>query len=128
MFNEKPIVAAVHPNLIEELKERKRAIEEETGRKTKGGLTCFSEMAALELRTLRLSGKELMEKISKLKTPPIKKIVENGTETEYVPYEFFKKLYILSSVLNKKKDRNSFIIDVSKVKGLKKNEIQYFWR
>ena len=126
MNEPRPIVAAIHPNLIEEFKIRKKLIEDETGRKTKGGITCFSEMAAFELKLLRLSGDELMKNILKIKNPPIKRIIENDKEVEYVPYEYFKKIYIYTSLLNKKKDTKQFSIQVTKLKGINKNEINFF--
>jgi len=102
-------------------------IEDETGRKTKGGLTCFSEMAAHELKCMRLTGEELLKEIIKTNHPPVKKFLVNGVETEFVPYEIFKKLYIFSTALKKKKDHKQIRVEVSKIRGLKKNEISYFW-
>ncbi len=127
--NERPIVAAIHPTLINELKIRKEEIEKETGRKAKGGITCFSELAALELRSIRQSGNKIYNEILKIKCIPVKKIIKkNGVETEYVPYEFFKKIYILASALKHKKDEKQIKIEITKIKGLKKNEIKYFWK
>lgn len=126
-FKIRPIVVAVHPSLIEELKLRKAAMEEVTLRKTKGGLTNYSEMAAMELRILRQTGDSLFMEICKLKKPPIKKITEFGIEREYVPYEIFKKLYICASALYKKKDKQQFRVEVAKIKGQQKNEIKYIY-
>lgn len=127
MEEERPIVAALHPKLIEELKIRKEVIERETGRKAKGGVTCFSEMAALELRAIRQSGERILKEIYRLKEFPIKKIVIDGREEEFVPRELFKKIFIFCSVLSRKKDQNSIKIEMTKIRGLKKNEVKYFW-
>jgi hypothetical protein len=126
MEAQKPIVVAVHPNLVNEFKIRKEQIESETGRKTKGGITNFSEMAAYELKILRMSGDEIMEGILKIKNPPIHRIIVEGMELEFVPYELFKKLFIYSSALNKKKDQKQLHLEVTRVKGTHKNEIKYF--
>lgn len=127
MLYTRPIVVAVHPNLVDELKQRRDLMEKETGRKTKGGITCFSEMAAFELMLLRASGENIMREILNLDNIPIHKCFENGIEKEFVPYEIFKKLYIYSSALNKKKDIKQIKVEVSKIKGMKKNEIKYLF-
>lgn len=124
---ERPIVAAVSPDLIEELKFRQAILEDETGRKTRGGLTTFSKLAARELKAMRCSGEELMFQLIKNKNPPVRKFLVNGAELEFVPYELYKKLYILASALNKKKDQQQIHVEVSKIKGLKKNEVKMFW-
>lgn len=120
-------VVAVHPKLLEELKIRKDMVENETGRKAEGGITAFSEMAALELRSIRNSGSRIMSEILKLKSIPVKKFVINGVEREFVPYELFKRLIIMASVLNRKKDQPSLKIEITKIRGLKKNEIKYLY-
>lgn len=124
---ERPIVAAIHPKLIDELKIRKEIIEKETERKTKGGITCFSELAALELKSIRLSGEKIYKEILKIKNLPMQKLIKNGIEREYVPYEIFKKLLILASSLNRKKDQKQLKLEITKIRGLKKNEIKYVW-
>jgi len=128
MFEERDvIVAAVSKDLIEELKFRQAIMETETGRKTRGGLTTFSKLAARELKAMRCSGEELMFELIKNKNPPVKKFNINGSELEFVPYELYKKLYIFASALNKKKDQQQIHVEVSKIKGLKKNEVKMFW-
>ena len=132
MFNtyERPITVAVHPKLIEELKFRKEFIEKYTGRRAKGGLTTFSETAAMELKAIRESGNKIMSeimKIMKIKDNYFKKISDMGIEREYVPFEIFKKMYILCSVLNRKKDHNLLKMEVTKIRGLDKNEIIHLW-
>ena len=124
---DRPVAVAVSPKLIEELKFRKDSIEGETGRKAKGGITAFSELAALELKSVRMSGEKIFSEILKLKNVPIKKILVNGVEREFVPYEIFKKIYIFSSALSHKKDQTPMRIEVTKLRGLKKNEIKCFW-
>jgi len=133
MFNidERPVTVAVHPKLIDELKHRKESIEKETGRKAKGGLTTFSEMAAMELNSIREGGEKIMQEIFKtykIKDLPVKRFSNMGIEEEYVPYEIFKKLYILCSVLSRKKDQTPIRLEVTKIRGLNKNEIIYFWK
>lgn len=125
MFDIRPIIAAIHPSMVEELKIRKETLEKETGRKTRGGITCFSELAALELRLIRLSGDKILQEMFSLKNPPIKKIIENGIEKEYVSYEVYKKLFLYLSVLSKKKDSQQIILEINKLKGMKKNEILF---
>jgi hypothetical protein len=124
---ERPIVAAVHPKLIEELKHRQISMEEATGRKTRGGMTTFSEQAGYELESIRTSGQRIMSEIFKLKEVPIKKFIINGIELDFVPYEYYKKLYIFSSVLHKKKDQKQIKVEVQKIKGLQKDEVKIFW-
>ena len=125
--DERPVVAAIHPKLIEELKIRKETIEKETGRKAKGGVTCFSEMAALELRSIRYSGDKILTEILKFKDVPIQKLIINGREEEFVSREIFKKVFIFCSVLSRKKDQSPIKVEITKIRGLKKNEIKYFW-
>lgn len=124
---DRAVVAAVHPELVEELKFRQAILEQETGRKTRGGLTTFSKLAARELKAMRCSGEQLMFELFKQKNVPVRKFLVNGSELEFVPYECFKKLYIYSSALNKKKDQQQIHVEVAKIKGLKKNEVRMFW-
>jgi len=124
---ERPIVAAIHPSMIRELKLRKELIETETKRKARGGITCFSEMAAMELSFIRKSGEEIYNEITKLNKINIKKININGVSTPFVPYDIFKKLYIITSILKTKKDNKLIQMEITKIKGLKKNEIKYLW-
>lgn len=126
MLEERPIVIAAHPNLIEEFKIRKKIIEDETSRKNRGGLTVISEMAAMELKMIRMSGDKIYNEILKIKSPIIKQFSEEPNNC-YVPYELYKKLYILSSTLYKKKDQQQINVEISKIKGLKKNEVKCFW-
>lgn len=125
--NVRPIVASVHPNLISELKIRQMRFEEEIGRPTKGGLIIFSKMAAEELRFIRLSGEQLYREILGLKSIYPKEINLDGVKKLYVPFEDFKRLFIYSSVLNKKKDEKQVKLEINKIKGLKKSEITFLW-
>jgi len=120
-------VVAVHPRLLEELKIRKEIIENEIGRKFEGGITCFSNLASIELWSIRQSGNKILKDILKLEKIPVSKFTVNGSETEFVPYWIFKNLYILLSVLKNKKDNNLIRAEITKLRGLKKNEIKYFW-
>jgi len=124
---DRPVVAAINKKLIDELKIRKDTIESETGRKAKGGITCFSELAALELMSIRQTGDKIFKEILKIKNIPVKKFTENGIEKEFVPYELFKKLLLLSSTLSRKKDQVTLKVEMIKIRGLKKNEVRYFW-
>ena len=101
---ERPIVVAVHPTLIAELKYRRDTMQEELGRKTKGGLTLFSQLAAKELRSIREKGNEIFKEISHNRKPKVFIMNIDGFNQEVVLYEDFKKLYIYSTILNKKKD------------------------
>lgn len=127
MNGDRPVTVAINPRLIEELKVRKETIENETERKAKGGITCFSELAALELKSIRQSGDKIFKEILKIKKVQIKKIIERGVEREYVPYEIFKKLFIFSSALNRKKDQKQIKLEITKIRGIKKNEIKFLW-
>lgn len=123
----RPIVAAVHPNLINELKIRQKQLQEETGRPTKGGLIIFSQIAAEELRCMRLSTAYIynqIKNISELK--PIEINSEDGIKM-FVPFEKYKKLLVFVSAINKKKDNNQIRLEIQKIKGLKKNEIKFPW-
>jgi len=123
---ERPIVAAVHPTLIEELKIRQRIFEEETGSPARGGLTTFSQLAAQELKAVRMSGNKISEEIEGLKELPSRKFNVEGAILDFVPREAYKKLYIFASALKRKKDMPQIRVDVSKIKGLKKHELQFF--
>lgn len=124
---ERPIVAAVHHKLIEELRKRQEMMESATGRKTRGGMNTFSEQAGHELELIRASGDKIMHDIFQMKEVPIKKFVVDGIELDFVPYEYYKKLLIYSSVLCKKKDQQQIRVEVQKIKGLQKNEVKLFW-
>jgi hypothetical protein len=124
---ERPIVAAIHPNLARELKIRKEMFEQETSRPTKGGLTIFSQLAAEELRAMRESGKRIIQEIYKVSKVKVFKIEVEGVIKDFVDYGDFKRLYIYSSALNKKKDRPQIRLEVQKIKGLKKNEVKFLW-
>jgi hypothetical protein len=124
---ERPIVAAIHPNLARELKIRKEIFEDETCRPTKGGLTIFSQLAAEELRAMRGSGKRIIQEIYRVSKVKVYKIEVEGVINDFVNYEDFKKLYIYSTALSKKKDQQQIRLEVQKVKGLKKNEVKFLW-
>jgi len=120
---ERPVVVQVHRDLIEELKIKKQKFLKELGTKTRGGITTFSKLAAYELKLLRKSSEQIEKEIvNHDKNIKVERI--NGKD--YVPYEFYKKLFIYTSVLYKKKDQPSIKLDVSKLKGLKKNEIIFY--
>jgi hypothetical protein len=120
-------IVAVHPRLKEELKLRKDLIENETGKPTKGGITTFSAMAAMELKALRQSSDQIIKEVLKLKEIRANKFIVNGKEESFIPYEVYKKLFIFLSVISRKKDNNPIRVEITKIKGLKKNEIKYFW-
>lgn len=122
----RPIVAAVHPNLINELKFRQSELEQETGRKIRGGLTIFSELAAEELRYMRVSGEVLKKALQKLQVKTFK-IDINGESVTVVSYEDYKKLFRVATALSKKKDQQQIKLEIQKIKGLKKNEVRFLW-
>jgi len=124
---ERPVVVAVHPKLEVELKKRKKELESVTERPIKGGLTTYSEFAAFELEGIRKSGEIIMKEILKLKEIPIREIEISGAKRQFVAYEHFKKLFIFTSILNKKKDHKQINVDLSKLKGLKKNNAEIYW-
>ncbi|MDD4110152.1 MAG: hypothetical protein PHS54_01210 [Clostridia bacterium] len=124
---ERPVVIAVHPKLEFELKQRKEELESITGRPIKGGLTTYSEFAAFELEGIRKSGDEINQEILKIKDNHIKEIEINGVMMPFVPYEHYKKLFIFASILKKKKDQQQINVDLSKLKGLKKNDVKIYW-
>ena len=129
--NERPKIVGVHQKLLDELKIRERIFEKETGRPTWGRRLIFSEMAAMELKAIRESGDKITKEILldfKDKELPIKKIEIGNELVEYVPYEIFKKLFNMVSILSRKKDQAIIQLDVTKIKGLKKNEIICFWK
>ena len=128
MFQPRPIVAAIDPLMVEEFKLRKKALEDITGRKTKDGLTCYSKWSAIELKLFRLSSEELLKEIFKFKDPPIKKFLENGNMTDYVLYSDFIKLFKYINALNlNKKDNKKIILEIERLKGTKKNEINFIY-
>jgi hypothetical protein len=123
----RPVVIAVHPNLINELKIRQEEFKIQTGRNS-GGLTIFSELAAQELKYLRMSNQELYNTFNniKVKINPIK-IDVCGEERMFIPYEDFKKIIGVTHSLFRKKDQKQIKLEIQKVKGLKKNEIKFLW-
>ena len=124
---ERPVTIAVHPKLEAELKKRREELESVTKRPVRGGLTTYSEFAAFELEGIRKSGEQINKEILKIKEPEIFDFEINGSSRQFVTYEFFKKLFIFASILNKKKDQQQINVDLSKIKGLKKNEFKIFW-
>jgi len=123
----RPVTVAVHPKLEAELKERRKELESITSRPIRGGLTTYSEFAAFELEAIRKSGCEISKEILKIKAPRIFEFEINGIRRQFVAYENFKKLFILSSILKKKKDQKQINVDLSKLKGLKKNDVKIYW-
>jgi len=124
---ERPVTIAVHPKLENELKERRKELESVTNRPIRGGLTTYSEFAAFELEGIRKTGDEINKEISKLDKPNIFEFEINGVKRQFVTYEHFKKLFIFASVLKKKKDQQQINVDLSKLKGLKKNDVKIYW-
>jgi hypothetical protein len=124
---ERPVVVAVHPKLEFELKKRKEELEDITGKPIKGGLTTYSEFAAFELEGIRKSGDEINEEILKIRNVQIKEFEIKGIIYQFVPYEHYKKLFIFASILKKKKDQKQINVDLSKLKGLKKNDVKIYW-
>jgi len=123
----RPVTIAVHPKLEFELKKRREELENVTERPIRGGLTTYSEFAAFELEAIRRSGKQINKEILKIKTPDVFEFEVKGVDRQFVPYEHFKKLFIFASILNKKKDQQQINVDLSKIKGLKKNDVNIYW-
>lgn len=123
----RPVTIAVHPKLEYELKKRREELEGVTERPIRGGLTTYSEFAGFELEAIRKSGAQIYKEILKINNPDIFEFEINGVERQFVPYELFKKLFIFASILNKKKDQQQINVDLSKIKGLKKNDVNIFW-
>lgn len=125
--NTRPFLTAqVHVNLINELKIRKQQIQDETTRPFSGGLPWVSQLAAEELRYMRMSGEELNKILNDLKIKIIQ-IEQQGEVRSFVSYEDFKKFFRVVTALNKKKDQNQIKLEIQKIKGLKKNEIKFLW-
>lgn len=124
---ERPVTIAVHPKLEFELKKRREELESVTERPVKGGLTTYSELAAFELETIRKSGEEINQEILKMKETEIREFEVHGVKRQFVTYEHFKKLFIFASILNKKKDNQQINVDLSKLKGLKKNDVKIYY-
>jgi hypothetical protein len=123
----RPVTIAVHPKLEFELKKRREELEGVTNRPVKGGLTTYSEFAAFELEAIRKSGTQINKEILKIKNPDVFEFEIKGIDRQFVPYEHFKKLFIFASILNKKKDQQQINVDLSKLKGLKKNDVNIYW-
>ena len=124
---DRPVIVAVHKKLERELKMRRDELEGITGRPIKGGLTTYSRMAAFELESIRKSGEELLKEILKIKSISTHKLNVDGNIIDVVAYEHFKKLFIYMSILNKKKDQQQINVDLTKIKGCKKNNVEIFW-
>lgn len=127
MEREHPVTIAVHSKLEYELKKRREDLESITNRPSRGGLTTYSKFAAFELEAIRKSGEKINKEILQNKKPKIYDFEINGILRQFVAYEDFKKLFILASILNKKKDQKQINVDLSKLKGLKKNEVEIYW-
>ncbi len=124
---ERAVIVAIHPKLEAELKARKEELESVTGKPIKGGLTTYSKMAAFELEAIRKSGDELKKEILKLEDFPVQSFNVDGEEKDFIEYSYFKKLFIYLSILNKKKDQQQINVDLTKLKGLKKNNVKVYW-
>jgi len=124
MKDDKPVTIAVNTKLQDELKIRQKEILQETGRRMRGGITSISEVAALELSLIRQSGYMISKHIEK-EFRNIQFIQKEGID--YVPFFLYKKLYILMSILNKKKDENQIILQIFKPRGSKKNVHKVLW-
>jgi hypothetical protein len=74
-----------------------------------------------------MNGEYLMKEIFNASNPPIYKVLIDGIEREVVAYEHFKKMFIFSTLLRKKKDQQQIRVEVQKIKGLKKNDVNCFW-
>lgn len=120
----RPVVIACHQALQDELKIRQEEMFKETKRKTKGGITTFSKIAAWELSLIRQSGNEIKAEIDSINSEKEIKVIDGQ---EFVPFHLYKKLLILTSILNKRKDTNQIILDIQKPRGSKKNEINFGW-
>jgi hypothetical protein len=120
------LTAQVHINLINELKVRKQQIIDETDRPISGGLPLVSQLAAEELRYMRMSGEELNNLLKSLDVNIIQ-IEQFGEKRSFVCYEDFKKFFRIATALNKKKDQNQIRLEIQKIKGLKKNEVKFLW-
>jgi GMP synthase PP-ATPase subunit len=127
MINEeRPVVAAIHPNLARELRLRKEILELETQRPTKGGLTIFSKLAAEELRLMRESEKVICQEL-KIQNTKVYEFEVLGVMKRFVLEGDFKKITMYCAALNKKKDNHQIRLEIQKIKGLKKNEIKFLW-
>jgi hypothetical protein len=126
-LKDRPVTVLIHPKLELELKLRKQKAEIETNRPVKGGLTTYSLIAAFELESIRKSGEQIMKEILKLEKIPKYYFEIDGIEKEFVDVDVFKKLFMLVSILNKKKDQKQINVELSKIRGLKKNEAHIFW-
>jgi hypothetical protein len=124
---ERAVVIAVHPKMEYELKRRKEELEKITGKPIRGGLTTYSKFAAFELETIRKSGEEINREILKVGAPEIYEFDVEQEKRQFIAYEIFKKLFILTSILNKKKDHRQINVDLTKIKGLKKNDAKIYY-
>jgi hypothetical protein len=124
---ERAVVIAVHPKMEYELKKRKEELEKITGKPIRGGLTTYSKFAAFELETIRKSGEEINREILKVGAPEIYEFDVEQEKRQFIAYEIFKKLFILTSILNKKKDHRQINVDLTKIKGLKKNDAKIYY-
>lgn len=125
--------------MVEELEIRSKAINgEDNGYDIKlpqnvsegkivGGANTISQLAAYELKLIRMSGDEIIDELCRFNKPQIKEIIEGGISTKYVPYDIFKKVLIMSSTLRRKKDQHQIKLEVIKTKGMHKNAIRFLW-
>ena len=74
-----------------------------------------------------VSRTNLDAKILKLRNTEVHDVIIDGMNRKMVPYEHFKKLFIFASILNKKRDQKQINVDITKLKGLKKNDVRIFY-
>lgn len=121
----RPIVVAVHPKLKLELDLRRDLLTHNYI--PKGGIKTASELAAAELESIRKSEEELKQDSLTFRNPKKFKFEIKGCEEIFVEMATYIKLFKFVATLNKKKDRKQINVDLSKIKGLKKNDCKIYW-
>lgn len=116
-----PITVQIHPNLKFELDKRKEMLT--LNHVPNAPFRTASLLAAFELETIRKSRKELERDFLNLKNP---NIFDFGGSS-FVKIEEYIKLFNFASSIHKKKDQKQINVDFSKIKGIRKNDVQIFW-
>jgi hypothetical protein len=125
------VVLAIHPILANELKIMKFEMEKLGGLPTEGGFTSYSEIIGRQIRLMRekKENKDLMQYISDSEISIKNPIMHNSEKgvIPCIPLEVFKKVFISLIALNKMKDEQQVRFELTKIKGIKKNEIKFLY-
>lgn len=131
--NRRAVILAVHPLLANELRMLKHIMEKENNfLPPEGGYTTYSKILGEQIRQIRLGNKDpelrrmIFESKNYLKEPLMYKNFEDQI-IPCIPLGLFKKLYLMLLTLNSKKDQQKIRLEISKMKGIQKNDVKFIY-